>query len=125
MTRRPVHGDSNENIQSGGGLQFQFATGAGVLALFATNASDIARFDSSPAVAGITQRLPIELIGIPEVIATSDRLTARQDIQSLKDLEGHTVAYSPNSTVQYAPEAVIKTYHVDRSKIKLVPLKPA
>ena len=34
----------------------QFATGADVLALFATNAIDIARFGSSPAVAGITQR---------------------------------------------------------------------
>ena len=103
----------------------QFATGADVLALFATNAIDIARFGSSPAVAGITQRLPIEVIGIPEVIATSERLTARQNIQSLKDLEGHTVAYPPNSTAQYALEAAIKTQHVDRAKIKLVPLKPA
>jgi taurine transport system substrate-binding protein len=103
----------------------QFATGADVLALFATNAIDIARFGSSPAVAGITQRLPIEVIGIPEVIATSERLTVRQNIHSINELEGKTVAYPPNSTSQYALEAAIKVYHVDRSKIKLVPLKPA
>ncbi len=103
----------------------QFATGADVLALFASNQIDIARFGSSPAVAGVTQRLPIEVIGVPEVIATSERLTARQGINTLKDLEGKTVAYPPNSTAQYALEAAIKTYHVDRSKIKLVPLKPA
>jgi len=50
----------------------QFASGADVLALFASNAIDIARFGSNPAVAGITQRLPIALIGVPEVIATAD-----------------------------------------------------
>ncbi|HXZ09870.1 MAG TPA: glycine betaine ABC transporter substrate-binding protein [Paraburkholderia sp.] len=103
----------------------QFATGADVLALFASNAIDIARFGSSPAVAGITQRLPIEVIGVPEVIATSERLTVRPNIHSINELEGKTVAYPPNSTSQYALEAAIKVYHLDRSKIKLVPLKPA
>jgi taurine transport system substrate-binding protein len=103
----------------------QFATGADVLALFASNAIDIARFGSNPAVAGITQRLPIEVIGVPEIIATSERLTARQGINFLKDLEGKTVAYPPNSTAQYALEVAIKVNHIDRSKIKLVPLKPA
>jgi taurine transport system substrate-binding protein len=103
----------------------QFATGADVLALFASNAIDIARFGSSPAVAGITQHLPIEVIGIPEVIATSERLTVRADIHNLKDLEGKAVAYPPNSTSQYALEAALKVYHIDRSKIRLVPLRPS
>ena len=49
----------------------------------------------------------------------------RQNIHSINELEGKTVAYPPNSTSQYALEAAIKVYHVDRSKIKLVPLKPA
>ncbi|WP_245725497.1 ABC transporter substrate-binding protein [Pandoraea oxalativorans] len=102
----------------------QFASGADVISLFAANAIDIARFGSSPAVAGITQRLPIEVIGIPEVIATSERLTVRQNIASLKDIEGKTIAYPPNSTAQYALEAAIKVYKLDRSKIKLVPLSP-
>jgi taurine transport system substrate-binding protein len=103
----------------------QFASGADVLSLFAANAIDIARFGSSPAVAGITQRLPIEVIGIPEVIATSERLTVRKSIASLKDIEGKTIAYPPNSTAQYALEAAIKVYKLDRSKIKLVALSPA
>ncbi len=102
----------------------QFASGADVISLFAANAIDIARFGSSPAVAGITQRLPIEVIGIPEVIATSERLTVRKNIASLKDIEGKTIAYPPNSTAQYALEAAIKVYKLDRSKIKLVPLSP-
>jgi taurine transport system substrate-binding protein len=102
----------------------QFATGADVLALFATNAIDIARFGSSPTVAGVTQGLPIKVISVPEVIATSERLTARAGIDTLKDLEGKTVAYPPNSTAQYALEAAIKVNKLDRRKIKLVPLKP-
>jgi taurine transport system substrate-binding protein len=103
----------------------QFASGADVLSLFAANAIDIARFGSSPAVAGATQRLAIEVIGVPEVIATSERLTVRQGIASIKDIEGKTIAYPPNSTAQYALEAAIKVNKLDRSKIKLVPLNPA
>jgi taurine transport system substrate-binding protein len=103
----------------------QFGSGSDVLALFASNAIDIARFGSNPAVAGITQHLPIEVIGIPEVIATSERLTVRPGIHTLKDLEGKTIAYPPNSTAQYALEAAIKVNRVDRSKVRLLPLKPA
>ena len=103
----------------------QFATGADVLALFASNAIDIARFGSSPAVAGITQRLPIEVISVPEVIATSERLTVRQNIHSIDEIVGKTIAYPPNSTSQYALEAAIKVHHLDRSKIELLPLKPS
>lgn len=102
-----------------------FASGADVLSLFAANEIDIARFGSSPAAAGIARNLPIEVIGVPEVIATSERLIARKGITSLKDLEGKTVAYPANSTAQYAFEAAIKLNHVDRSKIKALTLKPA
>ena len=104
-----------------------FASGADVLTLFAAKEIDIARFGGSPAVAGITRRLPIEVIGVPEVIATSERLISRKSkgINSLKDLEGKTVAYPPNSTAQYALELAIKLKQVDKSKVKLVPLKPA
>ena len=104
-----------------------FATGADVLSLFAAKEIDIARFGSSPAVAGITRKLPIEIIGIPEVIATSERLIGRKskNINSIKDIEGKTVAYPPNSTAQYALELAIKVNHLDKSKIRLVGLKPA
>lgn len=104
-----------------------FASGADVLSLFAANEIDIARFGSSPAVAGITRRLPIEIIGVPEVIATSERLIGRaaKGVNSLKDIEGKTVAYPPNSTAHYALEAAIKAHKLDKSRIKLVPLKPA
>jgi len=102
-----------------------FASGADVLTLFAAKEIDIARFGSSPAAAGIARKLPIEVIGVPEVIATSERLIARQGIASLKDLEGRAVAYPANSTAQYAFEVAVKLAKVDRSKIRAVTLKPA
>lgn len=102
-----------------------FNSGADVLTLFAAKEIDIARFGSSPAAAGIARKLPIEVIGTPEIIATSERLIARTGIGSLKDLEGKTVAYPANSTAQYAFEVAAKLAKVDRSKIKVVTLKPA
>ena len=72
-----------------------FATGADVLSLFAAKEIDIARFGSSPTVAGISRKLPIEIIGVPEVVATSERLIGRgaKGVNGLKDLEGKTVGY--------------------------------
>jgi taurine transport system substrate-binding protein len=105
----------------------QFATGADVLSLFAAKEIDIARFGSSPAAAGIARKLPIEIIGVPEVIATSERLIGRgaKGVNSLKDIEGKAVGYPANSTAHYALEAAIKANKLDKSKIRLVPLKPA
>ena len=102
-----------------------FNSGADVLTLFAAKEIDIARFGSSPAAAGIARKLPIEVIGTPEIIATSERLIARAGIGSLKDLEGKAVAFPANSTAQYAFEVAVKLANVDRSKIKAVTLKPA
>ncbi|MFZ4480270.1 MAG: ABC transporter substrate-binding protein [Rhodoferax sp.] len=102
-----------------------FNSGADVLTLFAAKEIDIARFGSSPAAAGIARRLAVEVIGVPEVIATSERLIARKGIASLKDLEGKTVAFPANSTAQYAFEVAIKLAKVDRSKIKGLALKPS
>lgn len=102
-----------------------FASGSDVLSLFAAKEIDIARFGSSPAVAGIVRKLPIEIFGISGVIATSERLIVRPAIKNLKELEGKTIGYPPNSTAQYALEAAIKVNKIDRSKLKLLPLKPA
>lgn len=103
----------------------EFASGADVLSLFAAREIDIARFGSSPAVAGISRKLPVEIIGLEGLIATSERLIAKKDIADLNGLEGKTVAYPPNSTAQYALEAALSLKGLDKSKIRLVGLKPA
>jgi taurine transport system substrate-binding protein len=102
-----------------------FNSGSEVLTLFAAREIDIARFGSSPAAAGIARKLAIEVIGAPEIIATSERLIARKGIDSLKALEGKTVAYPANSTAQFAFELAVKTGGADRAKIRGVALKPS
>lgn len=103
----------------------QFASGADALNYFASNAIDIANFGSSPATAGIVRKLPVEIIGVSGVIASYERLIGKDGIASIKDIEGKRVAYPPNSTAQYALEAAISVNHLDRSKITLLPLRPA
>ncbi|MDQ9130210.1 ABC transporter substrate-binding protein [Serratia fonticola] len=103
----------------------QFATGADALGYFASDAIDIANIGSSPAVAGLVRKLPIEIFGISGVIATSERLIAKEPINSIKDIEGKRVAYPPNSTAQYALDAAIVANHIDRNKVTLIPLRPA
>lgn len=103
----------------------QFASGADALNYFASHSIDIANFGSSPATAGIVQKLPIEIVGVSGVIASYERLIGKPDVKSLNDLIGKRVAYPPNSTSQYALEAAIKVSHLDRSKITLIPLRPA
>lgn len=103
----------------------QFATGADALSYFASNAIDIANFGSSPATAGIVRKLPVEIIGVSGVIASYERLIGKDGITGIKDLEGKRVAYPPNSTAQYALEAAISVNKLDRSKITLLPLRPA
>lgn len=103
----------------------QFASGADALTYFASNAIDIANFGSSPATAGIVQKLPVEIIGVSGVIASYERLIGKNGINSIKDIVGKRVAYPPNSTSQYALEAAIKVNKLDRSKITLLALRPA
>jgi len=103
----------------------QFGSGADVLNYFASNAIDIANFGSSPATAAIVRKLPVEIIGVSGVIANYERLIAKDGITNIKDIEGKRVAYPPNSTAQYALEAAINVNHLDRSKITLLPLRPA
>ena len=103
----------------------QFASGADALNYFASNAIDIANFGSSPATAGIVRKLPVEIVGVSGVIASYERLIGKDGITRINDIEGKRVAYPPNSTAQYALEAAISVNHLDRSKITLLPLRPA
>lgn len=103
----------------------QFASGADALTYFANNAIDIANFGSSPATAGIVRKLPVEIIGVSGVIASYERLIGKEGITRINDIEGKRVGYPPNSTAQYALEAAISVNKLDRSKITLLPLRPA
>lgn len=103
----------------------EFTSGAEVLSLFAANEIDIARFGNNPAIAGMSRGLPIEIIGLEGLVATSEELMVKPEINQVQDLVGKTVAFPPNSTAQFALEAALEIAKVDKSTVRLLPLKPA
>lgn len=103
----------------------QMSSGGAVLTALAANEIDIALLGSPPTTAGIARGLPIEVISFEGVIATSERLIARPDIKSMKDLEGKRIAFPPGSSSHYGLNAALKSYKIDATKVKLLGLAPA
>lgn len=101
-----------------------FSAGGAALSALAAGEVDISRLGSSPTVAGIANGLPIDMIGISGVIATSEQLIARDKFQNLADLKGHPIAYPPASTAQYALMAAIEAKGFKPSDFQLVALSP-
>ncbi|HET9413653.1 MAG TPA: ABC transporter substrate-binding protein, partial [Pseudolabrys sp.] len=102
-----------------------FPSGAAALSALAAGEVDISRLGSSPTVAAIARKLPIEFIAVSGVIATSERLIARKTVPNVKALEGRAVAYPPGSTAHYALQAAFQVHKVDVPKVRQVELRPA
>lgn len=102
----------------------QFPSGAAALNSLAAREIDISRLGSPPTVAAMVRNLPIELIAISGVIATSERLIAKQGIKDVSGLRGKTAAYPPGSTAHYALMAALKVAKVAPNEVKLLALAP-
>ena len=103
----------------------QISAGGAVLTALAANELDISLLGSPPTTGGLVRGLPVEVIAFEGVIATSERLIARPEIKSMKDLEGKRIAYPPGSSSHYGLNAALKSYNIDASKVKLLGLAPA
>ncbi|MCJ2094514.1 ABC transporter substrate-binding protein [Methylobacterium sp. J-072] len=99
-----------------------FPSGGPALQLLAAGKLDFAIFGSTPIAAGISRGLPIQILGSPEVVATSERLVVRPEITAVKQLEGKRIAVAPSSTMAFALEAVIRINRLDPAKVKRLPL---
>jgi taurine transport system substrate-binding protein len=100
----------------------QLGSGGAVLTALAAKELDIGMIGGPPTAAGIARGLPIEVIAFEGVIGNSERLIARPDVKSMKDLEGKRVAYTPGSSTHYALNAAFQAYKIDISKVNLVSL---
>src|SRR5688572_30383675 len=80
----------------------QFPSGAAALTSLAARQIDISRLGSTPTVAAIVRKLPIEMIAISGIIVTSERLIAKTAIGGVADLKGKRTAFPPGSTAHYA-----------------------
>lgn len=103
----------------------QFPSGAAALTSLAAKEVDISRLGSTPTVASMVRKLPIEMIAISGVIATSERLIAKEGIGSVPALKGKRIAYPPGSTAHYALMAALKVHNVPAADVKLISLTPA
>ena len=103
----------------------QFPSGAAALTALASRQVDIIRMGSSPTVAGIARKLPIDVIAVAELISTSERLIARKPIRTISDLKGKRVAYPPGSTAHYALMAALKVNNVAAADLTLLSMDPA
>jgi taurine transport system substrate-binding protein len=103
----------------------QFPSGAAALTSLAAKQVDIVRLGSTPTVAGIARKLPIEFIAIGGIIVTSERLIAKSGINSVADLKGKRIAYPPGSTAHYALMAALKVNNIAPNQVTLVSLTPA
>ncbi|MDR3516724.1 MAG: ABC transporter substrate-binding protein [Azospirillaceae bacterium] len=99
-----------------------FPAGGPALSLLAARQIDFAIFGITPIAAGLSRKLPIEILGSPEIVATSERLIVKPGIAGIKDLEGKRIAVAPSSTMSYALEAVIRINNLDSHSIKRLPL---
>lgn len=99
-----------------------FSAGGPGLALLAAKQIDFAVFGDTPVIAGLARKLPIQIIGSPEIVATSERLIVKPGVNSLKDLEGKRIAVAPSSTMAFALEAAIRINELDASRIRRLPL---
>lgn len=102
----------------------QFPSGAAALSALAAGEVDISRLGSTPTVASIARKLPVKMIAISGVIATSERLIAKEGIKTPADLKGKRVAYPPGSTGHYALMAALKVAGVPSDQVTLLGLKP-
>ena len=103
----------------------QFPSGAAALTALASKQVDISRLGSTPTVAAIARKLPIEFIAIGGIIVTSERLIAKGGINSVADLKGKRIAYPPGSTAHYALMAALKVNNIPPNQVTLVSLTPA
>jgi taurine transport system substrate-binding protein len=99
-----------------------YDSGAVLLPMFAAGQVDIAILGSPPIAASIARKLPIKIIGAPEIIDTSERLIGREGINTIKDLEGKRVAFPGASTLHYALESAIRIYGVDGQRVHRITL---
>jgi len=99
-----------------------YDSGAVLLPMFAAGEVDLAILGSPPIVASIARKLPIRVLGAPEIINTSERLIGRDSIKTIKDLEGKRVAFPGASTLHYALETAMRVHGVDGAKVKRLTL---
>lgn len=104
----------------------QFDSGASVITAMSSGSIDIALAGTTAASTAIASELPIEVIGIHDVIAESEALVAKEDrgISGIADLRGKNVAVPFGSTTHFALLQALSQENIPQEDVRLLDLQP-
>jgi len=105
----------------------RFDSGAEVVRAMASGDIDIGSVGSSLVAAAAARELPVETFLIASQLGISEALVVRNGsgIAAPNDLVGKTVAVPFVSTCHYSLLADLKHWGIDRSRVKIVNLRPS
>ncbi len=104
----------------------EFDSGASVITAMTSGSIDIALAGTTAASTAIATDLPIQVIGIHDVIAESEALVAKEGsgISGLADLRGKAVAVPFGSTTHFALLQALSDEQIPQQDIEILDLQP-
>ena len=101
-----------------------FDSGGTVNEAVAAGSVDIGLAGSSPVSRGLSDKLPYEVPWIHDVIGSAEALAVRDDIKSIEDLKGKTVATPLASTSHYSLLAALDQAGLSADDVKIIDAEP-
>ena len=103
-----------------------FDSGAAVITALTAGDIDVALAGTTAAATGIANDLPVEVVGIHNVIGEVESLAVKSDagISSISDLEGKTAAVPFGSTTHFAMLQALEKEGVALSDVEILDLQP-
>ncbi|MGO1768335.1 MAG: taurine ABC transporter substrate-binding protein [Microbacterium sp.] len=104
----------------------QYSSGADVVQAFGANSADIGLVGSGPAVKLLAEPLALDVktIWIFDVIGAAESLITQEELSSVEDLKGKTVAVPFGSTAHYSLTAALDEAGMTAKDIDLINLEP-
>lgn len=103
---------------------YRFNSGRDVNTAMASNSIDFGNVGLPPAAIGLAGGMNYWGIMNANVLGAVESLVARENINSLKDLEGKTVVAPFGSTTHYLLIKALRDADVDMSKVKIMDMAP-
>jgi taurine transport system substrate-binding protein len=101
-----------------------FASGGDVNEAVTAGSVDLGLAGSSPVSRGISQGIKYQVPWIHDVIGTAEALVVKDNIGSIEDLKGKTIATPLASTSDFSLRAALKDAGVDADDVKIIDSEP-
>ncbi len=104
----------------------QFDSGSAVITAMSSGSIDVALAGTTAAATAIASELPIQVIGIHDVIAESESLVAKESsgISGLADLKGKGVAVPFGSTTHFALLQALSDEGIPQEDVTILDMQP-